>query len=33
MLQRIDLAFQELIAKAKAQGTLTYEEVSALSAR
>jgi RNA polymerase primary sigma factor len=30
MLQRIDLALQELIAKAQAQGHLTYEEVSAL---
>jgi RNA polymerase primary sigma factor len=29
MFQRIDTAFQELIAKGKAQGTLTYEEVSA----
>jgi RNA polymerase primary sigma factor len=30
MLQRIDLALQELIKKAKADGQLTYEEVSAL---
>jgi RNA polymerase primary sigma factor len=30
MLQRIDLALQELIKKAKAEGKLTYEEVSAL---
>ena len=30
MLQRIDLALQELITKAQAQGKLTYEEVSAL---
>jgi RNA polymerase primary sigma factor len=29
MFQRIDTAFQELIAKGKLQGTLTYEEVSA----
>jgi RNA polymerase primary sigma factor len=28
MLQRIDASLQELIAKAKAQGQLTYEEVS-----
>jgi RNA polymerase primary sigma factor len=30
MLQRIDLALQELVKKAKASGQLTYEEVSAL---
>ena len=30
MLSRIDLALQELIKKAKANGQLTYEEVSAL---
>ncbi|HEX4416215.1 MAG TPA: RNA polymerase sigma factor region1.1 domain-containing protein, partial [Lacipirellulaceae bacterium] len=30
MLQRIDLALQELVKKAKAEGKLTYEEVSAL---
>jgi RNA polymerase primary sigma factor len=30
MLSRIDLALQELISKAKANGQLTYEEVSAL---
>ncbi len=28
MLQRIDASLQELISKAKAQGQLTYEEVS-----
>ena len=28
MFQRTDPALQELIAKGKAQGTLTYEEVS-----
>src|SRR3954469_6206484 len=30
MLQRIDLALQELVKKAKTDGKLTYEEVSAL---
>src|SRR4051812_37989433 len=30
MLQSIDLALKELICKAKAEGKLTYEEVSAL---
>ena len=30
MLQRIDLALQQLVAKGKAEGKLTYEEVSAL---
>ena len=33
MLQRIDLALQDLIKKAKTSGKLTYEEVERTSSR